>query len=83
MACGRAVIVSRAGGAVELFEDGVAALGFTPGEVGQLASTIVSLVKDGTLRSTLGEQGRATAVRRFSRTRLASELVALYHDVLR
>ena len=46
MACGRAVIVSRAGGAVELVEDGVTALTHAPGDVDGLAAAIESCASE-------------------------------------
>ena len=53
MACGRAVIASDAGGAAELFETGVNALGHAPGDAAQLAERIAQLATD-FLRRTLG-----------------------------
>ncbi|MGH7214587.1 MAG: glycosyltransferase family 4 protein [Tepidisphaeraceae bacterium] len=82
MSCGRAVIVSRAGGAAELFQDGHDALGVTPGDVQGLADTIGRLVADGELRHTLARNARQSAVRRFGDERLAGELAAVYDHVL-
>ena len=81
MACGRAVVVSEAGGAVELFDAGVNALGHTPGDAAQLAERITLLATDRDLRARLGARARATAERRFNRTRLAAELIPIYHAV--
>lgn len=81
MACGRAVIASQAGGAAELFETEVNALGHTPGDAARLAERIALLANDRSLRARLGEAARATAVRRFNRARLATELIPLYRAV--
>ncbi len=81
MACGRAVIVSEAGGALELIERGTNALGHTPGDAAQLAERITQLAGDPQLRAQLGAAGRATAEQRFNRTRLATELVPIYEYV--
>src|SRR5205085_4684252 len=81
MACGRAVVVSEAGGAVEVFDAGVSALGHTPGDAAQLAERITLLATDRDLRARLGARARATAERRFNRTRLAAELIPIYHAV--
>lgn len=62
MSCGRAVVVSAAGGATELFTEGVDALGHQPGDVGGLAAAIGRLVQDAELRQRLGTNARATAV---------------------
>jgi glycosyltransferase involved in cell wall biosynthesis len=85
MACGRAVIVSEAGGAAELIDSenriGINALGHTPGDAEQLAVRIKQLAADPKLRARLGAAGRDTAVRRFSRARLATELIPVYRRV--
>jgi glycosyltransferase involved in cell wall biosynthesis len=81
MACGRAVIVSDAGGAAELIEPGVNALAHTPGDSAQLAERITELAGDPTLRARLGAAGRLTAEQRFNRSRLARELVPIYRTL--
>lgn len=82
MACGRAVVVSEAGGAAELIEAEVNALGHPPGDAKSLAERITLLVSDPHLRARLGAAGRATAERRFSRARLAKELIPIYSAAL-
>jgi glycosyltransferase involved in cell wall biosynthesis len=78
MACGRAVIVSETGGAAELFEPEINALGHPPGDAARLAERIALLATDCKLRARLGAAGRATAERRFNRARLATELTPIY-----
>ena len=78
MACGRAVVVARTGGASELFEDGVSALGCPPGDPAALAAAIGRLVSDAGLREALGAGGRREAVARFDRSRLAGEWERVY-----
>jgi glycosyltransferase involved in cell wall biosynthesis len=78
MACGRAVIASEDGGARELFENGVDALGHTPGNAEQLAERILQLARDPNLRSRLGASARIAAEQRFNRNRLAAELIPIY-----
>lgn len=80
MACAKAVIVSNAGGATELFEDGCTALAHAPGDQAALARQIERLVADASLRARLGEAGRAAAARSFHGRRLASELTGLYQE---
>jgi glycosyltransferase involved in cell wall biosynthesis len=82
MACGRAVIASQAGGAAELFEAEVNALGHTPGDAARLAERITQLVTDPALRARLGAAARLTAEQRFNRARLAEELIPLYRRVI-
>jgi glycosyltransferase involved in cell wall biosynthesis len=81
MASGRAVIVSRAGGAVELFEDGRSAVGFTSGNREDLTRAMVRVLADASLRAALGAEGRRTAVERFDRTRLGQQLSVIYEQV--
>lgn len=78
MACERAVIISEAGGAAELIERGVNALGHRPGDARSLAACIEQLATDRDLRARIGREGRRTAERRFDRARLAAELIPLY-----
>jgi glycosyltransferase involved in cell wall biosynthesis len=82
MACGRAVVVSAAGGAKELIEDGVNALAHEPGNAEQLAARITQLEKDPDLRARLGAAGRATVEQRFDRRRLARELIPVYRAAM-
>jgi glycosyltransferase involved in cell wall biosynthesis len=78
MACGKPVIVSRAGGAVELFSDGQDAVGVPPGDSASLASAIARLLDDADERLRLASQARQTAVARFSHDRLARDVTAAY-----
>jgi glycosyltransferase involved in cell wall biosynthesis len=78
MACGRAVIVSNAGGAAELVSHDVDALTHTPGDVGELSARMAALATDPSLRARLATAARATAERAFDHTRLATEIVPIY-----
>lgn len=78
MACGCAMIASRAGGVTEIITEGEDALGHTPGDAAELAQQIETLARDPALRERLGRAGRATAERRFDRTRLAAEWAKVY-----
>jgi glycosyltransferase involved in cell wall biosynthesis len=78
MACGRAVIATKAGGASELFQHDQDALGVEPGDVAALAETIGRLVADATCRRRLGENARRSAVERFHDARLGPQLLAVY-----
>lgn len=78
MACGRAVIVSQAGGASELFRPDVDAVGFDPGDAPALATAIVRLAGNPDLRRQLGESARLRAGECFDRRRLGQEIYAVY-----
>lgn len=83
MACGRCVVASRAGGAVELFEDGVEAVGFPPGEVQELAEVLEALLRDPQRRRQLQEQAAATARTKFDPQRYGKELGQLYEYLMK
>jgi glycosyltransferase involved in cell wall biosynthesis len=51
MACARAVVVSRAGGAAEITSPGVDALAYAPGDAVQLGECLLSLVTNAALDS--------------------------------
>ena len=83
MACARPVIVSRAGGAEELFREDFDAVGFEPGDAHDLGRLMRALADDPTRRARLSEQARRSAVERFSRDRLAREVAAAYGKLTR
>jgi glycosyltransferase involved in cell wall biosynthesis len=78
MATGRAVIASRESGAAELFQEGENAVAFPMGDAAALARTILELVRDPGRRQLLGRAARSAAVARYSRGRLASEVLDVY-----
>jgi len=80
MACGRPVIASGGGGALEIVADGENALAHPPGDVAVLARRIEQLALDAELRHRLGRMGRATAERLYGGERLAEQLLTLYRD---
>ena len=83
MACEKAVIVSNAGGAAELFTNGEDAVGVTPNDPALLAAAIIDLIDNPAKRIGLGKAGRHTAISRFGLDRLGIDLIALYHKIAR
>ncbi|HEV8396892.1 MAG TPA: glycosyltransferase family 4 protein [Vicinamibacterales bacterium] len=83
MACARAVVVSRAGGAAEITTPGVDALAYAPGDADQLSECLLSLVTNAALRQRLGDAGRTTAERVFDRRRLALDMTPIYETLAR
>jgi glycosyltransferase involved in cell wall biosynthesis len=81
MAAGRAVIVAAAGGATELFRDGSDAVAAPPNDDAALAAAIERVARDERFRVELGVNARTTASRRYSRERLASDLLRIYDEV--
>jgi glycosyltransferase involved in cell wall biosynthesis len=82
MACGKPVVASRAGGAAELTEPGVNALGHEPGDVAALAQCMATLAHDAGLRERLSRAALRTASQRFTRQRMARELTSIYEAVV-
>jgi glycosyltransferase involved in cell wall biosynthesis len=62
----RPVVATRAGGALEIIEDGVNGILVPPGKAKALAGALDSLLADPARGSILAEEGRAAALRRFS-----------------
>jgi len=81
MACGRAVVASGAGGAIELTDACADSMTHTPGDASGLADRIHRLAADPALRDRLGAAGRATAERCFTRSRVAVELTPIYQGL--
>jgi glycosyltransferase involved in cell wall biosynthesis len=82
MASARAVVVSRAGGAAELFQEGKSGLGFQPGDSRDLARVLGVLIGDDAQRERLAAEAAREATTRFDRNRLAGEVVATYRALL-
>ncbi len=78
MACGKPVIVSRSGGAAELFTHNYDAVGVPPGETAALASAIEYLLDRPNQRQSLSENARLTVTQRFSEQHLGRDILAAY-----
>jgi glycosyltransferase involved in cell wall biosynthesis len=83
MACGKPVVVSRAGGAAELVSDGADALATPPGDAHALAAAIDRLAGDPALRARIGAGARRAAVLRFDPQTFVSAFVDVYTRVAR
>ncbi len=82
MACGKPVVVSAAGGAIEIVTDGVDALTHSPGDASALTDCIGKLAQDSGLRDCIGVAARASAERRL-RERVVAETLPIYEGVAR
>jgi glycosyltransferase involved in cell wall biosynthesis len=80
MATGKAVVASRDSGAAELYADGVDAVCVASRIPEDLANAVSALVADAPRRVRLGVAARVAAVERFSRARLASQVLRVYRD---
>ena len=78
MASGRALVAVNAGGAAELFEDGVDALGYAGGDAAELADRLRELIRDPDRRAALAASARRHACERFKPQRMAREFREVY-----
>jgi len=77
MACGKAVVASRAGGLAEAIEDNTSGLLVPPGDPESLATQIIGLLRNPAERDRLGRAARARAEERYRPDRIARQMVAL------
>ena len=81
-AMGVAVVASRAGGLVEMIEDGRNGLLAEPGSPESLAGALVRVLRDESFRRKLGEAGRESVLRRFSYRRTVDETLEIYRELI-
>jgi glycosyltransferase involved in cell wall biosynthesis len=78
MACGRAVVMSAAGGALEIGDPERTCLSFPPGDAARLAQQIARLLDDAGLRARMGAEACADVRGRFTYLRMGTALSAAY-----
>jgi glycosyltransferase involved in cell wall biosynthesis len=78
MAAQRAVVAARSGGAAELFDDGVTAIGYPPGNAEALAASLARLIQDRAGRDALAASARRAALDRFAPGRMAMAFREVY-----
>jgi glycosyltransferase involved in cell wall biosynthesis len=74
MACGRLVLATRSGGASELFDHDVQAVGVGVADVPSMSAALASLLADPDRRAAVAGRARAHVVARFGRQRFAVAL---------
>ena len=77
---GMPVIASATGGVPTLVRDGDTGLLFPPGDADALAGRILQIAAAPRLAVRLGKQAAETAARRHDRTRIVSDLMAVYRQ---
>ncbi len=82
MACGKAVVVSNAGGLPEIVESHKTGLLAPAGNSGLLADYIIKLCKDPNLRRALGTEARKFVETHYSLTTAAEKTLAYYKAIL-
>lgn len=83
MMAGRPVIATNAGGVPEIIDDGVSGLLVPCGDFAALADAMAYLHVHPTEAHAIAEEGRRRATQRFAPARFASEMMAVYDEVLR
>jgi glycosyltransferase involved in cell wall biosynthesis len=81
MACGKPIVATRAGGIPEVVVDGETGILVAPRDDRALASAIVTLLRDESLRHRMGEAGRARVRTHFSAERMVQDTLRVYHRV--
>ena len=82
-AAGLPAVGARTGGIVDVIEDGVSGLLFTPGDVGELAARLRSLALDAEARARMGARARQVALARFDQRAALSAYRALLTEIAR
>ena len=77
----RPVVAARAGGVLEIVEDGVDGLLCEPGDAGALARTLANLQADVALRERIVANGHRTAVRRFGTANYVASVERILKNV--
>lgn len=78
LACGNAVIVTDAGGMVEMAPDGVAGIHVKAGDVTTLADAIDKLARDPALTKRLGEGARRVIEERYATPKMIAKIMKSY-----
>lgn len=81
-ACGVPSVATATEGAREIVDDGVTGLIVPIDDVHALASSVASLLRDESLRHTLGARARESARARFGLERMAAETERVYEEAL-
>ncbi len=82
MAAGRSVVATRVGGVPDVVQDGVTGLLVPPEDPGAIGDAVVRLLRSPDERRRLGLEARRHVHPRFTATRLAADMDALYNRML-
>ena len=78
MAFGKPVVATRAGGPLEIVAEGESGFLVAPSSGEELADALLKLLRDQTLRETMGAASRMRYERQFTASRMAREIAAVY-----
>jgi glycosyltransferase involved in cell wall biosynthesis len=82
LACGAPVVATAVGGIPEQIRDGETGFLSKPGDPNAMSAAISSLLKDASLRSAMGQAGRADVLERFRLERQVNEFLSWYAEIL-
>jgi glycosyltransferase involved in cell wall biosynthesis len=82
LAASTPVVATRVGGVPDVVRDGVDGYLVSPGDIEGAAKKLAALAADPSLRSALGESGRARVLSRYSVARLVDDVDRLYRALL-
>lgn len=83
MAFGLPVVATHAGGLSEVVEDGVTGFLVPPGDSQALAEAIIHLLRDKSLRKSMGEAGRRRVLDEFTVDRVLAQTLSVYDAIRR
>lgn len=78
----KAVVSTRVGGVPEAVREGETGLLVEPEDKDGLAGAVSRLLKDSTLRASMGENGRAMVEKEYSTVRMVERMLNVYTDLL-
>ena len=79
---GKPIIVTNMGGMPEIIQDGINGFVIKVRDFEALASRVIRLLGDNTLRERLGYTGRQIALAQYNKERMAKDVLAIYQKVL-
>jgi glycosyltransferase involved in cell wall biosynthesis len=81
MLCGKPVVAAKAGGAIELVEQGINGFLVTPGKPEELAQVITTCLEEVDMTATISNNARTTASQRFDVTNINQQIAHLLSSV--
>jgi glycosyltransferase involved in cell wall biosynthesis len=82
MACGTPVAASRIGSLDEIVIDGITGIKFSPGDAGELAATVKSLVSEPEKLASMRISARDHFERNYAPSSHVTQLAEIYRDVM-
>ena len=80
MALGVPVVSTRAGGPMEIVQEGITGHLTPPGESGPLAEAMLTILTDGARRASMGLAARGEFLAHFTAERMAREMLRVYRE---